>query len=101
MTFTTGCSTVSPMCLANHRHIDSGLFLQVIDVLSHVLEQDSLIMEQLDEVVGWCCVVVCQIEVLHKLIERFRFLDEVIQSEDGLWVRQIILLQVVVETGAR
>jgi hypothetical protein len=58
-------------------------------------------MKHLDEVVGWCCVVVCQIEVLHKLIERFRFLDEVIQSEDGLWVRQIKLLQVVVETGAR
>lgn len=42
-----------------------------------------------------------RIELFGQHAERLRVVSEIVDAEDGLWVRQIILLQIVVETRAR
>jgi len=47
-----------------------------------------------------CCIVLCQIEVLSEAIEWLRLVKEEVNSKDAFGLGQVVLLKVVVDTGA-
>ena len=76
--------------------VDAGHPLQGVDVLSVVPQQEALLRQKADEVVARRRTKAPRIELLGQLEERRRVLPEEVDLEDGLRVREVVLLQVVV-----
>ena len=92
---------VGSMALDNCTHVHACLLLQVVNILCHATPEQALILQHLDEVVRRGGVVCRQVEVLGKPIESLRFFLEEAKLEDSLWFRQVVLLQLRVETSTR
>lgn len=71
--------------------------LERVDVLRVVPVQRALELEQLDEVVARRRLERARVQFLSQREERFGVLVEVVQLEDGARMRQVVLLQVVVQ----
>lgn len=85
------------MGLHNRRHIHSSFLLKIVNVLSGILPQHSFILQKLDKVMCWSRVVLRQIEMLRKPVKWFRLFKEEIYSKDAFRLRQIVLLEVVID----
>ena len=57
-------------------------------------------MQHADEVVHIVRLVVARVQLLGQGEERSRVIGEVVDIEDGLWVRDVVLFQVGVQTSA-
>lgn len=75
-----------PMRLQQFLLLHTCLDLQIIDVLSHVHEQQVLILKFLDELVAECWLVFGSQEFLGEGEESCGIGLEVAQFEDSLWV---------------
>lgn len=73
-------------------------FLQAVDVLRVHAQQQALEVQRVDEVVDVVGPVAAGIQRLGQREEGLRVIGEVVDVEDGLWVRDAVLLQVGVET---
>lgn len=87
------------MALNDIIHVHCCLLFEIVDVLSHVLPELSLVLEHLDEVVGRGRIEFGQVEVLSKLVERLRVAIEVVQHEESFGLGQVVLLKVVVDAS--
>lgn len=77
---------------------DSLTFLQPVDVLRVHAAQQALVMEHSDEVVHVVGPVTAGVQSLGQREERLRVVGEVVDVENGFWVRDVELLQVGIET---
>ena len=88
------------MSLYSFIQIKARQVLQPIDVLRVVSQQELLGIEQLDEIVGggWFGALHRRKELVGDVEEGARIVEEVVEREDGRWVRQVVLVQSAVET---
>lgn len=78
--------------------VPSLTFLQSVDVLGVHSEQQAFVMEHADEEVYVVGSVAAWIQSLGQREERLRVIGEVVDVENGFWVRDVVLLQVCVKT---
>lgn len=78
--------------------VDSLTFLQPVDVLRVHSAQQTLVVEHSDEVVYVVGPVTAGVQSLGQREERLRVVGEVVNVENGFWVRDVELLQVGIET---
>lgn len=75
-------------------------FLQSINVLCVHSEKQAFVMKHADEVVYVVGPVAARIQHLGQREEGLRVIGEVVDVENGFWVRDVVLLQVGIETCA-
>lgn len=95
-----GSSSVSAVALDDSIHVHSSLLLEIVDILSHALPHHALFLQHFDEVVRWRRIAGAQVKVLRKFVEGLWLVDEVVESKDTFGLRQIVLRQIVVNSGA-
>lgn len=75
-------------------------FLQAIDVLRVHAQQQAFVVERADEVVDVVGPVAAGIQSLGQREERLRVVGKVVNVENGLWVRDVVLLQVGIKSSS-
>lgn len=75
-------------------------FLQSINVLCVHSEQQAFVMKHSDEVVYVVGSVAARIQSFGQGEERLWVVGEVVDVENGLWVRDVVLLQVGIKTSS-
>lgn len=78
-------------------HRASLTLLQAVDVLRVHAQQQAFVVEHADEVVDVVGPVASRIQSLSQGEERQRVVGEEVDVEDGLWVGNIVLLQVGIQ----
>ena len=87
------------MRLDNLLGCKSSLRLKIVNILSQVVLHESFIGEQTAEVVRRCRIVFFEIEeFVCESVEGLWLTFEILDVEDGLWVRQVVLFQICIET---
>jgi site-specific recombinase len=77
------------------------LALKIINILCHILLNETLVMQHLAEMMSRRSIKLVQTqERLRQFVKRLRLLLEVVDIENGLSIGQIILLEIVVEASA-
>lgn len=67
-------------------------FLQPVNVLGVHSEQQALVMQHADEIVDVVGPVGARVQLLGQGEERLRVVGEVVDVENGFWVRDVVLL---------
>lgn len=75
--------------------------LQAVDVLRVHAQQQAFVVEHADEVVDVVGPVASRIQSLGQGEERQRVVGEEVDVEDGLWVGNVVLLQVGIQARSR
>lgn len=75
-------------------------FLQAVDVLRVHAQQQAFVVERADEVVDVVGPVAAGIQGLGQREERLRVVGKVVNVENGLWVRDVVLLQVGIKSSS-
>lgn len=73
--------------------------LQAVNVLGVQAQQQALLMQHADEVVHVVGPVVARVQLLGQGEEWTRVIGEIVDIEDGLWVREVVLFQVGIQTS--
>lgn len=73
--------------------------LQAVNVLGVQAQQQALLMQHADEVVHVVGPVVAWVQLLGQGEEWTRVIGEIVDIEDGLWVREVVLFQVGIQTS--
>lgn len=99
LALSTLSSSIGAMGLNDVSHIHPRLLLQIVNVLCHVLPQDSLVLEHLDEIVSGSRHVLRKIEVLRELVKWRRIFEEVIDRENRFWRWKVVLREIVINAS--
>lgn len=85
--------------LDQHCVRNPGHSLQRVDVLRVVALEQSLFVQQPDEVVTVGRLEVARIQLFGQREKRFRFANEVVQFEDGRRIGKFVFAQIVVQAS--
>lgn len=88
---------VSAVCLHNFIHIDSSLLFKIVNILGHIVEQDSFVVKHLDEEVCRRWFVNRPIFILCESVEWFRILNEKVDIKECFRSGKIVLAQIIVK----
>lgn len=98
---TTMGTFIGTMALNDLIHVNSSFFFKVVNVLSHIHPEQTHVIKHLHKEVCWRRLITIHIKALREFIESlWRFL-EVLEVEETLRVRKLVLLQIVVDASFR